>query len=76
MKGTAQQLYVADPRNGSIHNYGFAVDLSLEDQNGHELDNRLRLLSSESSLQPPKGEEVPKLAACGRAAVDRCKRCV
>jgi zinc D-Ala-D-Ala dipeptidase len=38
VKGTAQQPYVADPRNGSIHNYGLAVDLSLEDQNGRELD--------------------------------------
>jgi len=38
VKGTAQQPYVADPRNGSIHNYGFAVDLSLADQNGRELD--------------------------------------
>jgi zinc D-Ala-D-Ala dipeptidase len=38
VKGTAQQPYVADPRTGSLHNYGFAIDLSLEDQNGHELN--------------------------------------
>lgn len=38
VKGTGQQPYVADPRSGSIHNYGFAIDLSLEDENGRELD--------------------------------------
>ena len=38
VKGTAQQPYVANPKTGSIHNYGFAIDLSLEDETGHELD--------------------------------------
>jgi zinc D-Ala-D-Ala dipeptidase len=38
VKGTPQQPYVADPRSGSIHNYGFAIDLSLEDESGRELD--------------------------------------
>ena len=38
VKGTPQQPYVANPSTGSIHNYGFAIDLSLEDENGHELD--------------------------------------
>src|SRR5215469_8038847 len=32
VKGTLKQPYVADPRTGSLHNYGFAVDLTLEDQ--------------------------------------------
>lgn len=36
--GTAQEPYVADPRTGSIHNYGLAIDLSLEDGEGHEID--------------------------------------
>ncbi len=30
--------YVADPRKGSMHNRGAAVDLGLTDQNGKELD--------------------------------------
>lgn len=38
VKGTVQQHYVANPQTGSIHNYGFAIDLSLEDDHGHELD--------------------------------------
>lgn len=38
VKGTPQQMYVANPKDGSVHNYGFAMDLSLEDENGHEID--------------------------------------
>lgn len=38
VKGTPQQKYVLDPAIGSVHNYGFAVDLSLEDENGDEVD--------------------------------------
>jgi D-alanyl-D-alanine dipeptidase len=36
--GTPQQAYVADPAHGSVHNYGLAVDLGLEDAAGRELD--------------------------------------
>ncbi|MES2731225.1 MAG: M15 family metallopeptidase [Bacteroidota bacterium] len=31
-------LYVADPKEGSIHNYGAAVDLTIADQDGQPLD--------------------------------------
>lgn len=38
VKGTDQQPYVANPVRGSIHNYGFAVDLTLQNAEGHEVD--------------------------------------
>jgi D-alanyl-D-alanine dipeptidase len=38
VKGTLQEHYVADPDIGSVHNYGFAVDLTLATVDGHELD--------------------------------------
>jgi D-alanyl-D-alanine dipeptidase len=38
VKGTAMQSYVANPAKGSIHNYGAAVDLTIVDENGKELD--------------------------------------
>lgn len=38
VKGTDQQEYVANPDNGSVHNYGFALDLSLVNQRGVPLD--------------------------------------
>lgn len=36
--GTPQEKYVADPKKGSIYNYGLAIDLSVVDEKGHELD--------------------------------------
>lgn len=36
--GTPQQKYVANPDKGSVHNYGFAVDLTVMDEKGHPLD--------------------------------------
>lgn len=33
-----KRIYLADPRKGSIHNYGFALDLTLVDAAGKELD--------------------------------------
>lgn len=38
VKGTAQQQYVADPEEGSIHNFGAAVDVSIVDEKGNLLD--------------------------------------
>ena len=38
VQGTAQQEYVADPAMHSVHNYGFAVDVGLQDEFGQELD--------------------------------------
>ena len=36
--GTPAALYFADPARGSIHSYGMAVDVTLLDVHGHELD--------------------------------------
>jgi D-alanyl-D-alanine dipeptidase len=36
--GTEQEKYVANPVSGSMHNYGFALDLSVLDEQGLELD--------------------------------------
>jgi D-alanyl-D-alanine dipeptidase len=36
--GGPQQAYVADPAEHSVHNYGFAVDLGLQDEHGQEMD--------------------------------------
>ncbi len=38
VRGTDQQKYVANPQGGSIHNFGFAVDLSVLDETGKELN--------------------------------------
>ncbi len=36
--GTKNQMYIANPDKGSLHNYGLAVDLSILDSNGRALD--------------------------------------
>lgn len=38
VKGTEKQQYVANPKGGSIHNYGCAVDLTIAYNNGEPLD--------------------------------------
>lgn len=38
VEGTPNQRYVANPDRGSLHNYGFAIDLTLADESGRVLD--------------------------------------
>jgi D-alanyl-D-alanine dipeptidase len=38
LEGTGLRLYLADPARGSIHSYGMALDLTLVDAMGRELD--------------------------------------
>ncbi len=38
VQGTKYQKYVANPHSGSMHNYGCAVDISIVNEKGKELD--------------------------------------
>ncbi len=38
MKGTRYERFVANPAKGSMHNYGVAVDITIVDEAGEELD--------------------------------------
>ena len=38
MKGTKFEKFVANPAKGSMHNYGIAVDITIVDKSGNELD--------------------------------------
>ncbi|MEO5667954.1 MAG: M15 family metallopeptidase, partial [Bdellovibrionota bacterium] len=38
VRGTPQQIYVMDPDLGSVHNFGWAVDLSCLDENSKLVD--------------------------------------
>ncbi len=60
VKGTAQEKYVADPDKGSIHNYGFAVDLSLADEHGREIDMGTGFDSFEAVAEPRREAEFLK----------------
>ena len=38
MKGTKFEKYVANPKKGSMHNYGISVDITIVDENIKEID--------------------------------------
>ena len=38
LAGTDLQMYLADPERGSIHSFGMALDLTILDEEGRELD--------------------------------------
>ncbi len=38
LEGTGLQMYLANPERGSIHSYGMALDITLLDADGRELD--------------------------------------
>ena len=38
LEGTGLRLYLADPARGSIHSYGMALDITILDPQGRELD--------------------------------------
>ena len=38
MKGTEFEKFVANPEKGSMHNYGIAVDITIVDEKGNEID--------------------------------------
>lgn len=65
VKGTPQQPFFADPARGSVHSYGFAIDLGLADEHGHELD----MGTPFDDLTPLAGpENEPAMLAAGRLA--------
>jgi D-alanyl-D-alanine dipeptidase len=38
LEGTGLQMYLANPIRGSIHSYGMALDITIVDEHGRELD--------------------------------------
>jgi D-alanyl-D-alanine dipeptidase len=52
VEGTPQQIYVANPERGSIHNFGLAIDLTLVDEQGHEVDMGTPFDCFEEMAQP------------------------
>jgi D-alanyl-D-alanine dipeptidase len=63
VKGTNAQHYFADPARGSIHSFGMAVDATLLDAQGREVDMGSDF-DEMSSLSHPSLE--PELLATGR----------
>lgn len=57
VKGTPQEIYVANPDRGSMHNFGLAVDLTLKDEFGLEVDMGTPFDSFQELAQPRHEEK-------------------
>jgi D-alanyl-D-alanine dipeptidase len=73
VKGTPKQPYVADPAKGSIHNFGFAVDLSLLDASGKELDMGTAFDDFTPLAEPVKEEAFLKTGKLNQQQLDNRK---
>lgn len=58
VRGTDQEIYVADPARGSVHNFGFAVDVSILDGHYQELDMGTPFDSFTELAQPLLEEQM------------------
>jgi zinc D-Ala-D-Ala dipeptidase len=58
--GTPQQPYVANPDQGSVHNFGFAVDVSLLNDSGQEVDMGTGFDDFTPLAEPQREEEFMK----------------
>ena len=63
VRGTPMQRYVANPRTGSVHNFGFAVDLTVADADGRELDMGTAFDTFDELSQPV---QEPRFVSEGR----------
>lgn len=68
--GTPQQKYVADPDKGSIHNYGFAVDLTIIDNKGQPLDMGAAFDDFREISQPDQEEKFLASAELTKNHID------
>jgi len=70
VEGTPQQIYVANPSRGSIHNFGLAIDLTLLNEKGVEVDMGTPFDSFEELAQPRFEERFVESGLLTRAQVD------
>jgi D-alanyl-D-alanine dipeptidase len=57
VRGTPQQLYVASPQSVSMHSYGVAVDVTIVDEKGEQLDMGTPFDCFDSLAQPRYEEQ-------------------
>jgi D-alanyl-D-alanine dipeptidase len=73
VKGTEKEEYVANPDKGSIHNFGFAVDLSLMNERGQEVDMGTEFDNFTDLAQPVLEEQMVRAGRLTRTQVNHRK---
>ncbi len=70
---TPQEIYIANPERGSMHNYGLALDLSIVDDKGQELDMGTAFDSFQELAQPQKQDEFISLKQLSEKQIENRK---
>ena len=70
LQGTDLQMYLANPVRGSIHSFGMAVDITLIDRQGRELDMGTPFDDLTALSHPAKEDEFLASGALTRQQVD------
>jgi D-alanyl-D-alanine dipeptidase len=70
VEGTPQEAYVANPERGSMHCYGCAIDLTVVDNHGHELDMGTAFDTFHPLSQPKLEEEHLRVGALTRTQAE------
>jgi D-alanyl-D-alanine dipeptidase len=70
VKDTPQHGYVANAQKGSVHNYGFALDISLQDDKGNELDMGTPFDAFSDLAQPKYEDKFLKEGKLTRKQID------
>ncbi|WP_043617239.1 M15 family metallopeptidase [Chromobacterium violaceum] len=70
VKDTPQRIYVADPARGSIHSFGMAVDITVEDGQGRELDMGTGFDDFTERAQPQREAEMLERGLLSDAQLD------
>jgi D-alanyl-D-alanine dipeptidase len=70
VEGTPNQSFVGNPAIGSIHNFGFAMDLSLIDENNNEVDMGTPFDSFSDKAQPKHEEKFIKSGELSQTQAD------
>lgn len=73
VKGTPQQPYFADPAKGSVHSFGFAIDVGLLDRAGRELDMGTPFDDLTPLAEPQREEEFLKNGQLSTTQVENRK---
>ncbi len=71
LEGTGLQMYLANPERGSIHSFGMAVDITLVDGEGNELDMGTPFDDLTELSHPAKETEFLASGALNAAQVER-----